>query len=153
MDIQKITAKYEVLLAASQAVMKPDELQLLDKAYQFALDTYGDRMHLSGELLITHSLSIARIAVEEMGLGINSVIAALFHDILTLQLADADVIKKQFGPVINGLVVSYARISDLPTGKVSLQSDTFRKLFLAVVDDIRVILLETGTPAQGYEDH
>jgi GTP pyrophosphokinase len=131
-----------VLQSAAQQVMKPEELQLLDKAYQFALELYGDRVHLSGELLIAHSVSIARIAVEEMGLGINSVIAALFHDLLTQQLTDLEVIKKQFGPLISGMVASYARISELPTDKVSLQSDTFRKLFLAVIDDIRVILLK-----------
>ncbi len=142
MDLQLIKAKYDILLSVSQGVLKEDELQLLDKAFKFSLEIYGERMHFSGDLLITHSLSIARIAIEEMGLGLNSVIAAMFHDMLTLQLVDPDTIRKQFGPVIAGLVIGYARISDLPTDKVSLQSDTFRKLFLAVIDDIRVILLK-----------
>jgi GTP pyrophosphokinase len=141
-DLQKISSKYEVLLTVSQGVLKSDDLALLEKAFGFAKDVYGERRHYTGELLICHSLSIARIAAEEMGLGINSMVAALLHDVTTMQLADQELIRKQFGPVISGLVNSYARISELPTDKVSLQSDSFRKLFLAVIDDIRVILLK-----------
>jgi GTP pyrophosphokinase len=92
--------------------------------------------------LIYHSLSVARIAAEEMGLGINSIITAILHDAFINQATNIEEIRKKFGTNIAGMVKSYARISDLPTGKVSLQSDTFRKLFLAVVDDIRVILLK-----------
>ena len=141
-DLQKIAAKYEVLVSAFQGMLKGDESILLEKAYLFARDAYGEKRHMTGELVICHSLSIARIAMEEMGLGVNSVVSAILHDVITMQLSDVETIRKQFGPVITGLVASYARISELPTDKVSLQSDTFRKLFLAVVDDIRVILLK-----------
>ena len=141
-DLRKISSKYEVLLSVSQSSMTAEELQLLENAFRYAGEIYGEKRHLTGEMLICHALSISRIAVEEMGLGVNSAVAAMFHDMMTLQLIDAETMKRQFGPVIAGLASSYARISGLPTDKVSLQSDTFRKLFLAVVDDIRVILLK-----------
>jgi len=141
-ELQKITIKYDGLLAVSQGGLKGNDRQLLDNAFEYSREIYGDSRHLTGELMICHSLSVARIAAEEMGLGINSLVAALLHDAITTQSADIEDVRKNFGGVIANLVKSYARISDLPTGKVSLQSDTFRKLFLAVVDDIRVILLK-----------
>ena len=141
-DLQKISEKYKTLVASSQSLLKGDDLLLLDKAFEFATEAYGDKKHFTGELLICHSLAVARIAVEEMGLGPNSAVTALIHDVITLQIADPEIIRKQFGQLVYGLATSYARISELPTTKVSLQSDTFRKLFLAVIDDIRVILLK-----------
>ena len=141
-DIQKINLKFEGLVTASQSVLKDNDRQLLDDAFTYSLKIYGDSRHFSGELLICHALNVARVAAEEMGLGINSIITALLHDAFINQSTDIDEIKKLFGNGIAGMVKSYARLSDLPTGKVSMQSDAFRKLFLTVVDDIRVILLK-----------
>ncbi len=141
-DLQIINARKEALMAAAQGLGKDADLQLLSKAIAYASSAYGEARHLSGELMIVHALSFARIAIEEMGLGIQAAVAAVLHDVVTMRFADADLVRKEFGPAIFSLVNSYARISELPTNKVSLQSDTFRKLFLAVVDDIRVILLK-----------
>lgn len=141
-ELQKINVKYEGLLSTTQGLLKGEERQLLEDAFLYARAIFDDSRHLTGELMICHSLSIARIAAEEMGLGINSIISALMHDALATQITSLEEIRKRFGPVTADLVKSYSRISDLPTGKVSLQSDAFRKLFLAVVDDIRVILLK-----------
>lgn len=141
-ELQKINAKYDALLAVSQGVLKEDDRKLLEDAYLYSRDLYGEVHHLTGELLIYHCLSIARIAIEEMGLGINSIVAAFLHDAYITQAISIEDIRKKFGPAIAAIVKSYARISNLPTDKVSLQSDTFRKLFLAVVDDIQVILLK-----------
>lgn len=141
-ELQKITAKFDALLAVSQGLLKDNDRRLLEDAFLFTRELYGETRHMTGELLICHCLSVARIAVEEMGLGINSMIAALLHDAFIMQTISTEDIRKRFGPVVADLVKSYARISDLPTGKVSLQSDAFRKLFLAVVNDIRVILLK-----------
>jgi GTP diphosphokinase / guanosine-3',5'-bis(diphosphate) 3'-diphosphatase len=139
---KQIQVKYEGLLSVVQAVIKNNDRDLLDEVFVYCRDVYGDIRHLSGELLICHSLSVARIAAEEMGLGIHSIATALLHDAFISQSVDIEWIQKRFGAVIAGMVKSYARISNLPTDKVSLQSDTFRKLFLTVVDDIRVILLK-----------
>ena len=141
-ELQKITAKYDALLAVSQGLLHGEDSKLLDDALLFARELYGEARHLTGELMICHCLSVARIAAEEMGLGINPIISAVLHDAFINQAIGTEDIRKRFGTVIADIVKNYARISDLPTGKVSLQSDTFRRLFLAVVDDIRVILLK-----------
>lgn len=141
-ELRKIAIKYEGLLSASQGFLTNEEKLLLEDAFNFSRERYSDQRHLSGELMICHSLSVARIASEEMGLGIQSVIAAMLHDTLTTKLLELDELTKRFGSTIADLVKSYTRISELPTGKVSLQSEAFRKLFLAVTTDIRVILLK-----------
>ena len=141
-DQQSVQAKYDSLLAALQGSLHENDRRIIDDAFDFAAKAYGDRRHFTGELLICHALAVARIAAEEMGLGPNPVATALLHDVVTARLIYIDEITKRFGAGISGMVFSYARISELPTQKVTLQSDTFRKLFLAVVDDIRVILLK-----------
>lgn len=141
-ELQKIAIKYEGLLSSAQSLLKAGDRQLIDEAFRFASEIFQDKRHLTGELLINHSLSVAKIAVEEMGLGIHSIITALLHDTVTSQAITIEDIRKRFGAVTADMVRGYRRISELPTGKVSLQSDTFRKLFLAVVDDIRIILLK-----------
>jgi GTP diphosphokinase / guanosine-3',5'-bis(diphosphate) 3'-diphosphatase len=141
-ELQKISSKYEGLLAVMQGAFKENDRQLLDSVFEFSRTHYGEGRHLTGELMICHVLSIARIAAEEMGLSVNSIITALLHDAFINQTVDLEEIKKRFGPVITEMAKSYARISNLPTGKISLQSDAFRKLFLTVADDIRVILLK-----------
>lgn len=141
-DLQHIALKYEGLLGATQGLLKEEDRRLLDLAFEYSRRIYGDTRHVTGELLICHSLAIARIAAEEMSLGINSLITALFHDIQVVNPAGIDEIRGKFGHAIADMAKSYIKISELPTGKVSVQSDSFRKLFLAVVDDIRVILLK-----------
>ncbi|MBW6459408.1 MAG: RelA/SpoT family protein [Bacteroidales bacterium] len=141
-DQQSVQAKYDSLLAALQGTLNENDRRVINEAFDFAAKAYGTSRHFTGELLICHALAIARIAAEEMGLGINPVVSAILHDVITARLADIDEIRKRFGPGVSGMVFSYARISELPTHKVTLQSDAFRKLFLAVVDDIRVILLK-----------
>ncbi len=143
-ELQKITTKYEGLMAVMQGGLSDSERQLLHEVFYYCRESYGEIRHISGELLICHVLAVARVAAEEMGLGFNSVATAMLHDSYINDASGFEEIKKRFGPVIASMVKSYARISELPTGKVSLQSEAFRKLFLAVVDDIRVILLKVA---------
>lgn len=141
-ELQKIQTKFDGLISVMQGVLNEEDFRLLQEGFAFSREIYGDSRHLTGELMLCHALAIARIAAEEMGLGIHSVIAAMLHDSLISQAVTVEDIRKKFGNVIADMVKSYARISGLPTGKVSVQSDNFRKLFLSVVDDIRVILLK-----------
>jgi GTP pyrophosphokinase len=141
-ELNRVTLKYEALCLACQGVLKKDDFQVLDLALQFAREIYGNRRSRTGDLTVCHSLDISIMAVEEMGLGATSVIAALFHDSLMYDFTTAEELEKRFGPQVSSIVVGFTKISDLPTDKVSLQSENFRKLFIALVDDIRVILLK-----------
>jgi GTP pyrophosphokinase len=143
-ELQKITTKFDGLMMVMQGGLSDAERRLLHEVFNYCRESYGETRHLSGELMICHVLAVARVAAEEMGMGFNSVATAMLHDSYINASTDVEEIRKRFGPVIVSMVKSYARISELPTGKVSLQSEAFRKLFLAVVDDIRVILLKVA---------
>ncbi len=116
-ELQKISVKYDGLLAVAQGILKADDRQLLDNAFAYCREVYGDSRHLTGDLLICHSLAVARIAAEEMGLGINPVIAALLHDAVVIKSVNIEDIRKRFGPVIADLVKGYARITTFRPAK------------------------------------
>ncbi len=115
---------------------------MLDKAFEHAKEVFGEHRADSGELAICHGLSVARITAEEMGLGMSSLLAALFHDSVQFGYVTIEEISRRYGKNVASLVNGFTRISELPTDKVSIQSESFRKLFLAVVNDIRVILIK-----------
>ena len=140
----RIENKYDLLLRACQSFLDDNERKQIDDAFRYALDIHNDRRMEYGELRICHALNIARVAVEEMGLGTASVISCLIHDILLNGFATEEEITRRFGIVISHLVVGFGRISELPTERVSIQSDSFRELFMAIVDDIRIILIKTA---------
>ncbi len=103
---------------------------------------YGEKRNEDGQLVLCHALDIARIAAEEMGLGHTSLQAAFLHDSLIDNYTTPAEIENQLGSQVKLIVDGFTRISGLPTDKVSLQSENFRKLFLAVIDDVRVILIK-----------
>lgn len=129
-------------MQACQGALREEEMQSISQAFEYARELYGESRSRSGELTISHCLMIGRMAVEEMGLGVTSVIAGMFHDSILYGHLTSEKLEERFGPAVASLVTGFSRISDLPTDKVSLQSESFRKLFLALVDDIRVILLK-----------
>ena len=137
-----ISRKFEALLLSCKDVPGEEEKAELEKAYRFALEVYREDRHRTGDLVICHSLNIARMAIDEMGLGITSVIAAMLHDTLIYRYAAAADLEQRFGPQVGSILEGFTKLSDLPTEKVSIQSENFRKLFIALVDDIRVILLK-----------
>jgi hypothetical protein len=117
-------------------------LKLVRKAYQFIADECNDRVTSSGEPLIYHVTSVAKIVTGEMGLGYMSVIGALLKDITTItKIIEKDLIRN-FDFQISDIIKGLGKISDLDTKKTSYQPDHFRKLVVNLADDIRVILIK-----------
>jgi GTP pyrophosphokinase len=143
-ETTKIQGKFTLLLQACQGVIREEEFPQISSAFEYASALYGESRTRTGELTLLHSLEISRMAVEEMGLGLTSVIAALFHDAVMYEFTSPEKIEETFGSSVSMIVQGFTRISDLPTDKVSIQSENFRKLFMALVVDIRVILLKLG---------
>ncbi|MBN2638544.1 MAG: bifunctional (p)ppGpp synthetase/guanosine-3',5'-bis(diphosphate) 3'-pyrophosphohydrolase [Bacteroidales bacterium] len=115
-----------------------DQVQL---AWQMAHDNYGDQLQPDGSPFILHHLEVAIIALREMNLGVPSVVCALLHSMDISKPEVAAQITDTFGKNILEIIEGFKKISELQTERVSFQSDTFRVLFLSMVDDIRVILL------------
>lgn len=137
-----IERKFSLLTGVLQPYLKANEVPAVEKAYHKAREIYGERRMPAGELIILHVLDVARVAVEDLGLSMQSVIACFLHDAYIQQLISEDDIRKNYGQAIATMVTGFARLSDLPTDKVTLQSENFRKLFIVLIDDIRVILIK-----------
>ncbi len=138
----KIPEIYRDLLKTCRPFIKKPEQILLRKAYELVLEYHRPSWEETGEEYIYHSIEVAKIALKELNLGIPSVICALLHNVVDHKRIKIDDIQKAFGSEIAVIVEGYVRLSEIPTERISFQSENFRKLFLSLVKDIRVILIK-----------
>ena len=141
-DMQKIEDLFQSLIESCDPYCDEKELGQIRKAYELALDGHGDARSASGEFNICHSILIAKVSSEEIGLGATSVIAALLHDVVNKTDITLAQIKKEFGDTVAILIEEYTKLSNLNTKRIDVNSEKFRNLFMTIVDDIRVILLK-----------
>lgn len=133
--------KFKELTQACKNCSKKD-VELLQKAFDFAKNAYGSNKNASGELQLLHSLSVALIVAFEIGLSASSVIAALLHDTIETEDQNISDIEKNFGEDIANIIRGFKKLSMFRSDKVSLQSENFRKLFLSQANDVRVIFIK-----------
>ena len=116
--------------------------KLILKAYNYAFSHHGDQLRKSGEPYIIHPLNVAYI-LAEIGLDDNTICAALLHDVVEdTEVTEAD-IKNEFGEEINYLVAGVTKLSNISFSSVEEQQvEDYRKMFLAMGKDIRVIIIK-----------
>ncbi|MFO7853037.1 MAG: RelA/SpoT family protein [Bacteroidota bacterium] len=138
-----IKNKYRALLrASSRFVNSRDDQKKLRKALQILVECHGGKRTVTGESSVIHALSVARIVVEEMGLGFTSLIAAILHDCAgEIDLNDKR-IEKTFGRSVLKVLKGLASIENIETTRSTYQAENFLKLILSLADDIRVILIK-----------
>ena len=119
------------------------KFDIINKAFNFARQAHKGVRRLSGEPYIMHPIAVARIAVEEMGLGSTSICAALLHDVVEDTDYTVEDISNIFGERIAHIVDGLTKISGGIFGdRASAQAENFKKLLLTMSDDIRVILIK-----------
>ena len=119
------------------------KVDIINKAFNFARQAHKGERRLSGEPYIMHPIAVARIAVEEMGLGSTSICAALLHDVVEDTDYTVEDISNIFGERIAHIVDGLTKISGGIFGdRASAQAENFKKLLLTMSDDIRVILIK-----------
>lgn len=117
------------------------DLLKVKEAYEMLVEVFGDRRKKSGESVLTHSISVARIVVEEIGLGVDTVVAAILHNIFYHDHSALD-IEGRFGKPVTSILEGMAKINAMGTDTVELHSENYRGLMLALAGDVRVILLK-----------
>lgn len=139
-----ILSEYRALLRGLKASLKKGSKTMLRQAFEMALDAHRQMRRKSGEPYILHPLAVARIVVEEVGLGVTSAICALLHDTVEdteISLEDLErAFNKPIAKIIDGLT-KISNVTDLK-GDTTLQAENFRKILLTLVDDPRVILIK-----------
>ena len=132
----------DTLLARIRRYHKADDLQIVEKAYNYAAEKHKDQFRKSGEPYFTHPIHVAHI-IADLELDPQSICAALLHDVVEDTDATYDDIAKEFGETIAMLVDGVTKLGKIPTNsKEEQQIENLRKMFFAMAKDIRVIVIK-----------
>ena len=116
--------------------------EALDRAYVFAVKMHGSQKRASGDPYFSHPVEVAGI-LTEYKLDSASIITALLHDTIEDTAASYNDIKEMFGEEVAKLVEGVTKLSKLQLqSDQTKQAENFRKLLLAMSDDIRVLLVK-----------
>jgi GTP diphosphokinase / guanosine-3',5'-bis(diphosphate) 3'-diphosphatase len=112
------------------------------KAYQYAVEAHGQQRRATGEPYISHPLAVAEI-LTELEVDSDTLSAALLHDTVEDTGKTIEEIQEVFGEDIAALVDGVTKLSRIPySSKEEIQAENFRKMFLAMAKDIRVVLIK-----------
>lgn len=132
----------EELLQKLGGVKSESDLAKIKSAYDFAFLAHQGQKRDSGEAYILHPLEVALI-VYELGMDTVSIIAALLHDVVEDTKIEIDEIKNKFGSEVALLVDGVTKLSRLAfQNKQEQQMENLRKMFLAMTQDLRVIIIK-----------
>ncbi|EKT60989.1 bifunctional GTP diphosphokinase/guanosine-3',5'-bis pyrophosphate 3'-pyrophosphohydrolase [Providencia sneebia] len=133
---------FESLNQVIQKYLPEDQIELLKKAYIVARDAHEGQTRSSGEPYITHPVAVACI-LAQMRLDHETLMAALLHDVIEDTPATFQDIEELFGSTVAGLVEGVSKLDKLNfRDKKEAQAENFRKMIMAMVKDIRVILIK-----------
>ena len=140
-----IELRYQSLVSSLREYNRkaPDEKRLLD-AFEFALSAHSGQKRKSGEPYIIHPMEVALI-IARLNLDLDSVIAALLHDVIEDTPHTFADLKKRFGPAVAELVDGVTKLTRAGASYTSpeeKQMEDLRKMFMAMAKDIRVILVK-----------
>ena len=139
-----IAKAYKELLKVSYQTLSREDKKLIRHAFEVAVDAHKDQRRKSGEAYIFHSIAVAKIVAQEIGLDATSIAAALLHDVVednpNFTIVD---IERLFGDTVARIVDGLTKISSLKKDMdVSLQAENFRKMLLTLNEDVRVIIIK-----------
>src|SRR5216117_31144 len=118
------------------------DLNLLRRAYFFSAREHRGQKRASGEAYLVHPLEVANI-LDDMRLDAVSVSTGLLHDVVEDTLADAATVRAYFGEDVAHLVEGLTKIAHISNvSREEQQAENVRKMLLAMVDDVRVVLVK-----------
>ncbi|MGE0076638.1 MAG: bifunctional (p)ppGpp synthetase/guanosine-3',5'-bis(diphosphate) 3'-pyrophosphohydrolase [Bacteroidales bacterium] len=141
-DRKLVLNRYRSLLQSVRGVVNKENQQLIRDAFKLTAEVNSNIKKDSGEPYILHLVDVAKICIDEMGLGTSSAIAALLHESVERGQLTKIEIEKRFGEKIATVVDSFTRISGLDPKEPKTQSEHFRQLIISLSNDPRVILIK-----------
>jgi GTP diphosphokinase / guanosine-3',5'-bis(diphosphate) 3'-diphosphatase len=129
-------------LLAKLSYLPPNQLDIIAAAYELGSQAHEGQRRYSGEPYITHPVAVAGI-LADLHLDYQSIAAAIMHDVIEDTPTAKEQIADQFGQEIAGIVDGVSKLDQLSfDSRAEAQVESFRKMMLAMVEDIRVILLK-----------
>ncbi len=139
---KEIVRQYRDLLKCLKPKLKPGDKELVKSAFKMAVEAHKTMRRKSGEPYITHPIAVAKICVEEIGLGVRSTICALLHDTVEDTEITLEDVKREFGTEIAKIVDGLTKIGTITDQSASIQAENFKKILLTLTDDPRVIIIK-----------
>jgi GTP pyrophosphokinase len=134
--------RFEDLLEKVRAYAPETDVELLRRAYVFSAFEHRSQVRRSGEPYLIHPLAVADL-LADMKLDAVTIAAGLLHDVVEDTLTTIERIEELFGPTVAHVVEGVTKISAIPfSSSEERQAENFRKMLLAMVDDIRVVVVK-----------
>src|SRR6478752_7315782 len=134
--------RFEDLVEKVRSTNADADIELLRRAYVFSAYEHKGQVRHSGEPYLIHPLEVADL-LADMKLDVVAVAAGLLHDIVEDTQTPIERIKELFGPDVAHVVEGVTKLGAIPfSSSEERQAENFRKMLLAMVDDIRVILVK-----------
>jgi len=134
--------RFEDVVEKVAAYSPTADVELLRRAYVFSAFEHKGQVRHSGEPYLVHPLEVANI-LADMKLDVVAVAAGLLHDVVEDTLTTIERIGEHFGPEVAHVVEGVTKLGAIPfSSSEERQAENFRKMLLAMVDDIRVILVK-----------
>ena len=144
-------SRYENLRALVRTNFSEETRRLVDEALEYAEAKLGSLVRYDGSPLIGHGVGVAEIVISEVGLGRNSTLSSILHDVVRIahkQLPAEEFltltadIRNRFGEQVVGITMGLSNISELRLKVAKEQADNFRDLIVSYSEDPRVILIK-----------
>jgi GTP pyrophosphokinase len=134
--------RFEDLVEKVRATSPDTDVELLRRAYVFSALEHKGQVRHSGEPYLVHPLEVANI-LADMRLDVVAIAAGLLHDVVEDTLTTIERIEEMFGPDVAHVVEGVTKLGAIPfSSSEERQAENFRKMLLAMVDDIRVIMVK-----------
>ena len=134
--------RFENILEKVRAYQPDGDIDLLRRAYVFSAREHRGQLRKSGEPYLIHPLEVANI-LAEMQLDIVCVVCGLLHDVVEDTLTTSETVEEYFGTEVAHIIDGLTKISKMNFSSVEEhQAENFRKMLMAMVDDIRIILIK-----------
>ena len=138
---QLVESQRDKLFEAVSKRFNPEEAERIRDAYFFAEKAHAPDIRQSGEPYIIHPIAVASIVTNELGLGVNSIIAALLHDVIEDTPATPEDVRQRYGDDVTSLVGVVTK-EKKETYVTSKQVDNFRQMLNSIQYDIRALLIK-----------
>ena len=142
--MDQVDMLYQKLLDTIRRYHPSGDLSRVEAAYEMAKKAHEGQLRQSGEPYVIHPLNVA-IILAELELDLETIMAGLLHDVVEDTSITLDDIKAAFGDEVAELVDGVTKLKQLTykaTDKQDVQAENYRKMFLAMAKDIRVILIK-----------
>ena len=145
-NMKNLTAEelFRMLMAKMRRYHPSDDFSKVEKAYLLAKEAHGNQTRKSGEPYIIHPLAVA-VILADLELDIETIVAGILHDVIEDTIYSRDDVAGMFSEEVALIVDGVTKLEKIEyTSLEDVQAENYRKMFLAMAEDIRVILIKVA---------